>query len=323
MPRITGKGKKEWMYDNPAHTLKKRIKEAVKSNSPEGLLLSGGLDSSILAYLNPHLKAITISLKSRGEDAEYSKTVARFLNLKSYHREIEIEEALEAVPVVIKILKTFDPAIPNDLCTYFGITAARDSGIKTLMTGDGSDELFGGYSYMQQISKLNDYIKRIVPYLNFSSNQIGSFFNINIFQPYLNREIIDFALKIDPALKIKKDPDDKIWGKWILRTAFKGHLPQKIIWQKKRPLEYGSGMTELREIISRKVRNEEFEREKKQGKVKFISREHYFYYKTYMDVVGHIPEPARDQKACPGCRAGMAKEAFHCKVCGNVIKGLI
>ena len=306
------------MFTHIAAELKENLLKAVQENPVQGLLLSGGLDSSILAFLNPNIKAITISLKSYGEDAKYSKKVAEFLNLKYYHSEIDIEEAIESIPEVIKILNCFDPAIPNDLCVYFGLRKAKQIGIKKLMTGDGSDELFGGYSFMQDIDMLNSYIKRIIPFIQFSSSIIGRSFNIKVYQPYLNREIIDFALNINSTIKIRQE-SDKIFGKWILRKAFEKSLPEEIIWQDKRALEYGSGMNILREIISSRVNRAEFEREEKMGKIKFINREHYFYYKIYMDIFEKIPTPKRDEKECPSCGAGMEKQAFHCRICGNVL----
>ncbi|MBN2536242.1 MAG: hypothetical protein JXB88_25395 [Spirochaetales bacterium] len=311
------------MNSELAYRLKNDLEEVVKEYPARGLLFSGGLDSSILAYLKPGVKAITISLKSSpGEDREYSKKLSRFLNLDYFYKEIEIEEALEAIPGVIKMLKSFDPAIPNDLCVYFGLIQAKELGIEHIMTGDGSDELFGGYSYMQEIAGLNDYIKRIIPFLNFNSNIIGDFLHLKIHQPYIHKRITAIALATTPALKIKEEAGN-IHGKWMLRKAFEKVLPKEIIWQNKRPLEIGSGMTTLREIISAKVDTEEYENAVKEGNIKFINKEHYFYYKIYMNVVGKIPTPEKHQKACPACGAGIKKQAFHCKICGNIIKDIL
>jgi len=295
--------------------LKTELIEAVQRNRAEGLLLSGGLDSSILAAVNPRIKAITVSLRLGADDVIYSNSTADFLNMEHFHRKVDIEEALEAIPEVIKILKTFDPAIPNDLAVYFGLKQAKELGISEIMTGDGGDELFAGYDFMQEIDNLKGYIEKITQKMEFSSNTLGEFFKIKIVQPFLDRKFIDFSLGISPEFKIRRH-NGKLWGKWILRKAFEDFLPEKILWQDKRPLEYGSGMNKLRRIISDRITDEEFEENK--GRVKFMNKEHFYYYRIYIKEVGQIPAPAEGQKPCLGCGAGMDIGAFHCKVCGNV-----
>ncbi len=300
-----------------ANELRERLKEAVQKNGAEGLLFSGGLDTSILAILNPKLKAITVSLESFGRDIPYAELVARNLKLNHYQRKVSIDEAIDSIPDVIRILKSFDPALPNDLVIYFGLKQAKEMGIAEVMTGEGSDELFAGYDFMRNIQDLNEYLRRIAKTMSFSSNRLGDFFAIKIKQPFLDKEFLDFSLRLPLKLKIKEEKGN-LWGKWILRQAFEKMLPAKIIWQNKRPLEKGSGMTKIREIISEKISDEEFEEAKRSSSIKFINKEHFYYYKIYMKEIGRIPKPKMEQKACPGCGAGMDIGAFHCKVCGNV-----
>jgi len=295
--------------------LKRRLIEAVKRNPAEGLLFSGGLDSAILAAISPQAKAITISLESYGEDIKYANLCAKKFNLKHYHKRITTNEAIDAIAEVIKILKSFDPAIPNDIVVYFGLKFAKEMGIKKMSTGDGSDELFAGYSFMKDINNLSHYIEYISHSMQFSSNEIGRFFGIEIIQPYLDKKFIEFSLGISPRLKIKREKG-KIWGKWILRKAFEDALPREIIWQDKRPLEYGSGMTKLRECISSRISDEEFEKKKRNYPIKFINKEHLYYYEVYRNIIGKIPKPKLGQKACPACGAGIRPEARHCWVCG-------
>ncbi|MBU4310289.1 hypothetical protein KKD34_01750 [bacterium] len=315
--------------------LRERLKKAVGRNPAEGLLFSGGLDTSILAVLNPNMnpapftskhsfvaerggvKAITVSLESFGEDVSYAKLVANHLKLNHYHRRVSTDEAIDSIPDVIKILKSFDPAIPNDLVVYFGLKWAKELGIKKIMTGDGSDELFAGYDFMRNIRNLDEYLRRITKTMSFSSNQLGDFFDIKIKQPFLNKRFIDFSLGIPVELKIKEE-NGNLWGKWILRKAFEKMLPAEIVWQDKRPLEYGSGMRKLRKIITSKISDEEFEHKSKQYPIKFMNKEHLYYYEIYKKEVGEIPGPKNNQKECPGCGAGMEPTAFHCKVCGYV-----
>ena len=298
--------------------LKKAFSVAVKRNSYKGLLFSGGLDTSILAAINPNITAITVSLESEGEDVYYSKLLSKVLNIKHIFRMVKVDEAIEKIPEVIRVLGSFDPALPNDLVVYFGLETAKNSGLDRIATGDGSDELFGGYSFMEGIDDLEGYIKRISENMSFGSNVLCEFLEIKIIQPFINKDIIDFALQIQADLKIRRY-NNNVWGKWILRKAFEDLLPSEIIWQDKRPLEYGSGMTKLRDIISSKISDDEFEEKKKIYSVKFFNKEHLYYYEIYRKEVGEIPDPMDGQKKCPGCGAGMERAAFHCKVCGHTL----
>ncbi|MBL7072814.1 MAG: asparagine synthase C-terminal domain-containing protein [Candidatus Omnitrophica bacterium] len=297
--------------------LKNSLSRAVPPDEEMGLLFSGGLDSSVLAAINPKVKAITVSLESYGEDISLSQYLAKILDLDYHHKEVKIEEAIDIIPEVVRILETFDPAIPNDIVVYFALKKAKEMGIKMVIAGDGSDELFAGYSFMKNMDNLEAYIKRISGSMRFSSNDMADYFGIKISQPYLNKQIVDAALSLPRDLKIKQE-SGKVWGKWVLRKAFEDVLPEKIIWQTKRPLEKGSGMEKIREIISSKVSGEEWKEAREKIPVKFISREHYYYYRVYRNVVGNIPTCAKKEKACSGCGAGMKKDAFHCGICGYV-----
>ncbi len=283
----------------------------------EGLLLSGGLDSGILAALAPGVSAFTVTLAPYGEDGEYAKILTRTLQINWYHRMIGIGEAVDSVPAVIRILKSFDPAIPNDIATYFGLKLAKEKGAKNVMTGDGSDELFAGYSFMFDLPDLESYIRGLKNKMCFSSNILGQKLGVEIKQPYLSHEMIELALDIPKDFKIRIE-GEKRWGKWILRKAFEDVLPPKIIWQDKRPLEYGSGTRRLRRIISEKISDEEFAEKRRAYPVRFMSKEHLFYYEIYRKVVGEIPAPEDNQRVCPGCGAGIEREANHCHICGTI-----
>jgi asparagine synthase (glutamine-hydrolysing) len=297
--------------------LRKKLEMAVGEIGFSGLLFSGGLDSSILAWLNRNIVALTATLESEGEDILYADFLERKLGLKHFYKIVYVDEAIDSIPEVIKILKSFDPALPNDLVVYFSLKMGKEKGIARVMTGDGADELFAGYDFMKELFDPEGYIERIARSMAFSSNLIGDSLGIEIIQPYLNKEFVEFSLSIPIHLKIRKD-GGKVWGKWILRKAFEDLLPSETIWQEKRPLEQGSGMTRLRKIISDLVSDEDFEMGKRESQVKFINKEHFYYYRIYQNVVGKIPEPQGDEKRCPGCGAGMKIKSYHCRVCGWV-----
>lgn len=299
--------------------LKDLVVQVVNKQKYEGLLFSGGLDTSIIAAINPKITALTISLEGKADDIYYANLLARKLKFRHLHYPVDIDEALAAIPQVIKILHSFDPAMPNDLAAYFGFKKAKELGLSSVATGDASDELFAGYSFMRDISNLESYISRIAANMVFSSNDIADFFGINLIQPFRDKEIIDFALNTPRELKIREE-NGKIWGKWILRKAFEDELSQDLAWQSKRPLEYGSGMTRLRKIITAKISDDEFREKQKIYPVKFLNKEHLYYYEIYRKELGEIPVPKQNEKPCPGCGTGMKIKALHCKVCGYVLE---
>jgi asparagine synthase (glutamine-hydrolysing) len=299
--------------------LKRRFAEAVSRNRAEGILFSGGLDSALVAAYSTNCRAISIGLESYGEDRYYAEKVAKFLKLDHYHRTVKMEEAIATIPEVIKILKSFDPAVPNDVTAYLGLKCAKDMGIKSMKTGDGSDEIFLGYNFMLEKKDLKTYLNRMYRTMRFSSNGIGENLGIDIKQPFLDKEFMDFSQGVDVDLKIRKE-NGKTWGKWILRKAFEDVLPQEILWQTKRPLEHGSGMTELRNVIESKVSDKEFEDGKRRFSIKFWNKEHFYYYRIYRDVAGEITAPEKEQKTCECCGAGMSLNVFHCKTCGDVLE---
>ncbi|MCX5806187.1 MAG: asparagine synthase-related protein [Proteobacteria bacterium] len=309
--------------ENITSQLNKVFTNAVKKIAAPGILFSGGLDTSIIAaiacriYAPSEVQAVTINLLSEGEDLQYSKELAQTLRFHHIQRSISIDEAIEAIPIVIKALGSFDPAIPNDITAYYGLKTLSGMGITSFMTGDGADELFGGYDFMKEIDDLPGYIRRIASHMSFSSNMLADFLAMDVRQPFLDKNVIKFALEIPNELRIREE-HGIIHGKWVLRKAFEDLLPSKFIWQGKRPLEYGSGMTRLRGIISSMISDEEFQNNP--YPIRFFNKEHFYYFKVFCEVVGTIPGPEEGEKSCPGCGAGMPVDSFHCHVCGHVLE---
>ena len=289
-----------------------KLKEAVERNRADGTLLSGGLDTSILAFLARPSVGFTVALKgSLASDLIYSEKIAKLLGIEHKKMEFTTKEALDTLPEVIKILKTFDLALPNDLSIYFALKLARESGIGSVMTGDGADELFAGYSYMAELSPrdLGRYIRRLSQNWHFSASELGRALDVEISQPFLEEDFVRFALNISPELKVK----DGV-GKYILRKSFEGLLPAEMVWRRKEPIEYGSGSTKLHEVINNMVTDEEFQSATEEVDIKFINKEHSFYWRIYNQVVGRIPKARDDDIGCPCCGAAMG--VYHCPTCG-------
>jgi len=179
------------------------------------------------------------------------------------------------------------------------------------MTGDGADELFAGYSYMAELppEDLGRYVRRLSQNWHFSANELGRALGIEVRQPFLDGDFVRFALEISTELKVK----DGV-GKYILRKSFEGLIPAEVVWRKKEAIEYGSGSTKLHEIINGMVADEEFQSAGKEADIKFINKEHFFYWRIYNQGVGKIPRARDNETRCPCCGAGMGK--YHCRTCG-------
>ena len=304
--------------------LRSKLKEAVERSRTEGILLSGGLDTSILAFVARPSIGFTVALKdSPASDLVYSEKIAKLLGIQYKKMEFTTEEALATLPEVIRILKTFDLALPNDLSIYFALELARENRISSVMTGDGADELFAGYSYMAKLcpEDLGRYIRRLSQNWHFSANELGTALGVEIRQPFLDEDFVRFALEISPELKVKGGV-----GKYILRRSFEDLIPAEIAWRRKEPIECGSGSTKLHEIIDSMVTDEELRSARKEVDIKFINKEHFFYWRIYNQVVGKIPKASPsapspftgegwgEVKSCPCCGAGMG--SYHCRTCG-------
>jgi len=308
--------------------LRSKLAEAAERNKADAILLSGGLDTSILAFVARPGMGFTVALKgSQASDLVYSEKIAKLLGIQHKKMEFTTEGALATLPEVMRILKTFDLALPNDLSIYFALKLAKkltaDSYQLSVMTGDGADELFAGYSYMAELppKDLARYIEKLSQNWHFSANELGRALGIEIRQPFLDEDFVRFALEISPELKVK----DGV-GKYILRKSFESLLPAEIVWRRKEPIEYGSGSTKLHEIINNMVTDEEFQSAANKVDIKFINKEHFFYWRIYNKVVGEIPKASPsapspftgegwgEVKSCPCCGAGMGM--YHCPTCG-------
>jgi len=292
--------------------LREKLRGATERNKADAMLLSGGLDTSILAVLAQPKVAFTVGLEdSAASDLIYAQKVSELLGIENRKMEFTMGEALETLPEVIRILRTFDLALPNDLSIYFALTLARENGITSIMSGDGADELFAGYSYMAELSPqdLERYIRALSLNWHFSAGELGKALGVEVRQPFLDGDFVCFALDISPELKVREGI-----GKHILRRSFEGLLPAEIVWRKKEPIECGSGSAKLHEVIAEMVSDEEFQSAKERTGIAFLNKEHFFYYRIYSETVGEIPKAKGDGEGCRCCGAQLNKS--HCRICG-------
>ncbi|MCQ8892576.1 MAG: asparagine synthase-related protein [Candidatus Methanosuratincola sp.] len=290
-----------------------------------GILLSGGLDTSILAYEAAkcvEVKAYTVAMKGAdAQDLKYARMVSDHLRLEHKVLEFGIEEVFEALPKLIKILGVFDPMeVRNSLAIYLGMGFAKEEGANTLLTGDGADELFAGYDFI--INKASEEIEKELRHLwkvmTFSSFDIGKNYGISVKAPYLDEKIKKFAMGAGVEFKVGKR-NGKLFGKWILRKAYEGLLPEEIIWRAKTPIERGTGTNILPSLFERKISDELFNERRELyfnvDSVRIRDKEQLVYYEVFREVIGP-PEATGEGRHCPCCTSVLREGSKFCRTCG-------
>lgn len=305
--------------------LRSLVDRVVQRNLADGILLSGGLDTSILAsvaskYLNP--KAFTCAFQgAQAPDVEHARLVAEKLRLRHYIHYFVEDEVYEAARFVIKTLRIFDPMeVRNSATIIIGLKFAKDNGAESVMTGDGLDELMAGYPWLfKHGEKLNEELRKIWETMTFSSIPLGRAIGIEVKTPFLDLEFRDFAAKLDLKFKVRDENGQK-WGKWIMRKAFEKLLPKEIAWRRKDPVEVGSGTTTLPSFFNAKISDKEFDEKKKkylqEDNVIIRDKEQLFYYEIYRAEIG-VPKPKDPQaKKCPQCNSNVLENTNFCRTCG-------
>lgn len=302
------------------------LEEAVKKNLAEGILLSGGLDTSILAVIASKfvsLKAFTVALRgAQAPDVEYATLVAKGLQLKHFVHCFDEDELQDAIQKVVKTMRCFDPMeIRNSVAIYVGLRVAREEGISTIMTGDGCDELFAGYSFLFDLEKgqLDLELQKLWSVMSFSSVPLARALGVEAKLPCLDPDFKSFAMKLDSQYKVKSERG-RIWGKWIIRKAFEDVLPEEVVWRKKVPIEHGSGTTVLPSIVDNKLSDKEFKEKRSKylvkDKVMIRNKEQLFYYQIFRSTIG-VPHPTDPKgKLCPQCNSNVSQKATYCRICG-------
>ncbi|NVM54208.1 MAG: asparagine synthase [Candidatus Helarchaeota archaeon] len=306
--------------------MKGLLDKTVKKNASDGILLSGGLDTSIIATIASKfmsLKAVTVGFQNApAPDIKYAALMAKKLGFEHAVHIFDQDELIDALPTVIKETKSFDPMeIRNSVVIYIGLKVAKKNGIRSVLTGDGADELFAGYSFLFgfEKEKLDLELKKLSDIMMFSSIPLANMLGMEAKAPFLDLEVKKFALSLDSHLKVHKE-NGKIHGKWILRKCYERILPKIITWRIKIPIEVGSGTTTLPNFFNQKISDSKFHEARNkyynEDSVSIRDKEHLFYYEIYRSTLG-IPHPvSMDGKVCPRCNSDVSKRATYCRTCG-------
>jgi len=299
------------------------LEESCNSCKSNLISLSGGLDSTIIAYFLKQKKPKSIAIIADdfvSTDLTYCQMVSKQMQLPLSIYNVKTTTILEAIEETIKILENFnDIEIRNNVVMYLAIKWAKEKGEQSIITGDGADELFAGYSFLinKPENQLEDEIKRVCSIMHFPTQKIGKALGIRIESPFLEDKMVELASLIPADLKVKNEKE-KRYGKWILRKTFEKHIPLQIAWRGKSPMQEGSGTIGLTNLFDSIIGEEQFVEKKltieKEDDVIIRSRESMHYYEIFKRFFGS-PMDNKAKNRCPYCKHKVNNSKF-CRMCG-------
>ncbi|WP_194851040.1 asparagine synthase B [Nonlabens antarcticus] len=299
--------------------LRKAMEESVHrhlmSDVPYGVLLSGGLDSSIVSAVAkkyaakriesgdntdawwPQLHSFAIGLEG-SPDLAAAQVVADHIGTVHHSVNFTIQEGLDAIKDVVYYLETYDvTTIRASTPMYLLARVIKSMGIKMVLSGEGSDEIFGGYLYFHKAPSAEEFHKETVRkldtlhlYDNLRANKSLAAWGIEGRVPFLDKEFMDVAMRLNPK--------DKMCGngkmeKHILREAFEDYLPKSVAWRQKEQFSDGVGynwIDTLKETVDGLITDDMMESAAYKYKINPPqSKEEYYYRSIFND---HFPSDA-------------------------------
>ncbi|OQR97097.1 hypothetical protein ACHHYP_12732 [Achlya hypogyna] len=317
--------------------------------APQAILLSGGLDTSILAQATslplkevvatPHpglpilqvRGGITVRASPDALDAVYARRICDTLNGAVAHHclDMSIEALLEHTTAVARLLVSFDPMeLRNSIVIYRSLLEAKARGYTRVVTGDGADELFAGYSFYQSMdeARLATYREWIARIMRFTSSKLAASLGIEVLSPFLDPRVVKFALQLPRDALIGDRtpvPDGDIYGKRVLRQAFPEASSQ---WRPKEPIEQGAGTTQLRKGYFKEYPpGEDFAIAQAAAyaahRVVVRDREHMYFFRQFLAAfdgdLSTVPLVRFRADGCPACGFALSSaDQDFCVTCG-------
>ncbi len=232
-------------------TLEQAVGKRLMSDVPVGAFLSGGLDSSIIAaMMRPHideLHTFTVGFEGSG-DLAAARRVADHLGTIHHEYVLTRDEIYEHLPRIIHHLESFDQDLVRSAIPCYFTSRLASEHVKVILTGEGADELFAGYTYYRDMhgdDGLHDELRRSVSTLhNINLQRVDRLTMAHALEarvPFLDTDMIELAQTIPTEMKLKRDAEGRLVEKWVLRMACADLLPDEIVWREKLQFDQGSG----------------------------------------------------------------------------------
>ena len=300
------------------------LENAVRECKSDWIALSGGLDSSILAHLRKDQKPQTMTIITKdflGTDLTFAQIIAKHVGLSLSLIQVNMEEVLDSINETIKILGNFnDIEIRNSIVPYIYLTTLKNKGVNSVITGDGADEVFGGYNFLLKKSdnEIEDELKRIKKIMHFPSKDIARSLDMEVETPFLNEDMIKFSDELPVSKKINSK-EGKKFGKWILRETFEEYLPNNITWREKSPMQDGSGTNNLTGLFNTIITDEIFTQKKakilEEDGVYIRTKESLHYYECFRKL--NFVKKSDSDNRCPDCNYEIGVNSRFCRMCGK------
>ncbi|HEU4605542.1 MAG TPA: asparagine synthase-related protein [Nitrososphaera sp.] len=298
------------------------LMESVERNRADALLLSGGLDSSILASILRPEYSVAAGFGADAPDLVYARQAAGKYSGRHVEVVFDQNRMAELVEQAIQIFKTFDPIeIRNSVVALAGIEQAKSDGHSTIMTGDGGDELFAGYNYLARYysdpQRLDSELRRLWQVMHFSSRKLGEHADVKVKIPFLDEEFASFAKSLSADDRVGEHGGSK-WGKFILRKCFEATLGD-LAWRPKLAQEQGAATDRYQHHIEEMIDDLTFANKTRIAKelddVVIRSKEHLHYYAIFRS---YFPPPKEEdcKSRCPQCHGCMTPDGRFCRTCG-------
>ena len=311
--------KRDWdefaaVKENETHIseIKKALEDAVHrqmmSDVPYGVLLSGGLDSSVISAVAkkyslrrvetngetdawwPPLPSCSGGLEGSPELAA-AQIVADHIGTVHHEIKFTIQEGLDAIKDVVYNLETYDiTTIRASTPMYLMARVIKSMGIKMVLSGEGADELFGGYLYFHKAPNAQEFHEETVRKLSklhmydcLRANKSLAAWGIEGRVPFLDKEFMDVAMRINPEDKMI---NGERMEKWVVRKAFEGMLPESVVWRQKEQFSDGVGYSwidTLKEVVDTEVSDEQLANAHFRYPIQTPQNKEEFYYRSIFE----------------------------------------
>ncbi len=308
--------------------LKKALEDSVHKqlmcDVPYGVLISGGLDSSVIAAIAakyskkrvesgdaeeawwPRLHSFAIGLEG-SPDLKAAKIVADAIGTVHHECKYTIQEGLDALRDVIYHLETYDvTTIRAATPMYLMARKIKSMGIKMVLSGEGADEVFGGYLYFHMAPNKEELhhetvrkLQKLSKYDCLRANKSMAAWGIEARVPFLGKEFLEYAMNIDPADKMCSDGKAE---KYVLRKAFEGLIPDEVLWRQKEQFSDGVGynwIDSLKANADEKVSDDNLVNAKRKFPIQPPTTKEGYYYREIFDEMYPTNEAALTVEAGP------------------------